>query len=246
MTDRFPDPHAQHDPLLVAALAAGDLATADRELAESLTSRCTDCALLEADLRAITAASAALPGRTRPRDFTLRAEDAARLRRRGWRGVVRAFAGPGAGALRPLATGLTTLGIAGLLVAAMPAFPLGGSAGTPALSAAASPDVPKVLDAAGGPEATSSPDRDNQYSGASQAPDRPITGRGGSLQRDRLDGSQGSNAGNPTSSGQPGVVAPSAPGSRTASPLVILSGTFLILGLGLFGLRWTARRLGDG
>jgi hypothetical protein len=31
--------------------------------------------------------------------------------------------------------------------------------------------------------------------------------------------------------------------SRPASPLVILSGAFLIVGIGLFGVRWTARRL---
>ena len=86
MTDRIPASHAEHDPLLVAALAAGDLEPAERELAEALASRCSDCALLAADLRAITAASAALPARTRPRDFSLRAEDAARLRRRAWRG----------------------------------------------------------------------------------------------------------------------------------------------------------------
>jgi hypothetical protein len=33
---------------------------------------------------------------------------------------------------------------------------------------------------------------------------------------------------------------------RAASPLAVLSGSFLIVGLGLFGLRWSARRLGDG
>jgi hypothetical protein len=30
------------------------------------------------------------------------------------------------------------------------------------------------------------------------------------------------------------------------SPMLIVAGLLLLLGLGLFGLRWTARRLGDG
>jgi hypothetical protein len=39
------------------------------------------------------------------------------------------------------------------------------------------------------------------------------------------------------------VIAPS--GARPPSPLVVLSGALLIVGLGLFGIRWTARRLAD-
>jgi hypothetical protein len=243
MTDRIPASHAEHDPLLVAALAAGDLEPADRELATSLASTCAECALLEADLRAIATASAALPARTRPRDFSLRAEDAARLRRRGWRGLVRAFAGPRSGALRPLATGLTTLGIAGLLVAAMPAFPLGGSAAAPApAQAPGSSDTPKSVDTASEDPGTA------QYSGRSQPPLNPVPARGPagpSPERDRLDRLDGGAVESVGPSAQP-VAAPSAPVARAASPLVALSGTFLILGLGLFGLRWTARRLGDG
>ncbi len=30
------------------------------------------------------------------------------------------------------------------------------------------------------------------------------------------------------------------------STLIVVAGILLIIGLGLFGLRWTARRLGDG
>jgi hypothetical protein len=44
-------------------------------------------------------------------------------------------------------------------------------------------------------------------------------------------------------SGQPESAAPVG---RAASPLAVLSGALLVLGLGLFGLRWTARRLSDG
>jgi hypothetical protein len=244
MTDRIPTSHAQHDPFLVAALAAGDLEGADRELAETLASACAGCALLAADLRAIATASAALPARTRPRDFFIRAEDAARLRRRSWRGLLAAFVGPRSGALRPLAAGLTTLGIAGLLLGVMPSLPLGGSAAAPAGSAGASAEVPKTVDTASGAEPTRDPGKDgNQYSAAPQPALVPVSGPAGpSVEIDRLDG-EGRDAAEPAASGQPGATAPAA---RAASPLVVLSGAFLILGLGLFGLRWTARRLGDG
>lgn len=237
MTDRIPGSHAEHDPLLVAALAAGDLEPADRELGERLAS-CTECALLAADLRAIAKVTSTLPPRARPRDFSLRAEDAARLRRRGWRGFVAAFGGRRSAALKPLATGLTTLGIAGLLLAALPAVPLGGS-GAPQQGAAAptgsSTDVKEVYtDTAGGAGESGAPPRAvAEYSQQPEAPGEPapVTGPvGPPLDVD-------------APSAQPDAVPPNAP---MPSPLAMLSGAFLVLGLGLFGLRWTARRLVDG
>lgn len=251
MTDRIPTSHTEHDPLLIAAFTAGDLGGADLERAELLASGCPDCALLAADLRAIATATAALPPAVRPRDFSLRAEDAARFRRRGWRGLVRAFAGPGSGALKPLATGLTTIGLAGLLLAAMPTIQLGGSAAAPGgaggPAAAASGDLPKSVDTVGGSSASDDQGRED-YAAQSQPPAAiPVTGYGPAASPLLVDRgvADASTAPDVAQSPQPEVPAPVAPAVPAASPLVVLSGTFLIVGLGLFGLRWSARRLGD-
>lgn len=117
--------HAQHDPLLVVSLAAGDLTGADRDLASAQIAGCGDCATLHDDLLAIARATAALPTAVRPRDFQLSPEQAARLRPLGWRRFVAAFASPRLALTRQLGVGLTTLGIAGLLVSVLPTVNLG-------------------------------------------------------------------------------------------------------------------------
>jgi hypothetical protein len=117
--------HDDHDPTIVAALAADDLEGADRNRAEALVARCGECALLLADLGAIAGATAALPQVPRPRDFTLTPDDAARLRPAGWRGLVAAFGRSGVAAARPLAIGLTTIGIVGLVLTAVPSQEVG-------------------------------------------------------------------------------------------------------------------------
>ena len=87
-------------------------------------STCGECAALHADLGAIAAATRALPDPIRPRSFTLSAEQAERLRPTGWRRLSglrldqRRFT-------RPMAIACTTLGLAGLLLAALPSAPLG-------------------------------------------------------------------------------------------------------------------------
>src|SRR2546428_13110559 len=86
--------HAQHDPLLVASLAAGDLAGADRDHATAQIASCADCAELHADLILIARATAALPPAVAPRDFTLTPEQPAALRPGGWRRLVAAISGP--------------------------------------------------------------------------------------------------------------------------------------------------------
>lgn len=248
MTDRFPASHADHDPLLVAASVAGDLGRADREQAELLASTCADCALLEADLRAIATATAALPKPLRQRDFSLSAEDAARLRKRGWRGLVGVLAGPRSAGLKPLATGLTTLGIAGLLLAALPAIQLGGSAAAPtgpAAPAAAPSGAETGSDMGFVPAATTAPPRLGGYAAESEPPrdsapvSRPVASP---VAVEQDDGDAGPVVPDEAPSGQP---EPAAPVVRASSPLAALSGAFLVLGLALFGLRWTARRLSD-
>jgi hypothetical protein len=250
MTDRFPASHSEHDLLLIAAFSAGDLGAGDREGAALLASTCADCALLEADLRAIATATAALPKPVRRRDFTLGPEDAARLRGLGWRGFVRTLAGPRSAALKPLATGLTTLGIAGLLLAALPAIQLGGSAGSP-IGAAAPAAAPSRADSESGtnyffPAATTAPSRVREDAAESAPPRdvlpaaRPVASP---LEVDTAGGDEGPAVPDKAPTGQP---EPAAPVVRAPSPLAVLSGVFIVLGLALFGICWTARRLSDG
>ncbi len=129
--------HATHDTLLVAALADRTIGAADRERAEALVARCGLCAALRDDMVAIRSATRALPTPPRRRDYRLAADDASRLRPGGWRRLVAALRSSG-DVTRPLAVGLTTLGLAGLLVATVPSIltgsvPLGPSSGAAAL-----------------------------------------------------------------------------------------------------------------
>ena len=116
--------HARHDPLRVAE-AADRGATLPPDLAA-----CPDCRALHADLVAIAAAlpGAALP--VRPRDYRLTPDDAARLRRTGWRRWFATIGSPRDTITRPLAVGLTTLGLAGLLVAGIPSLAPSSSSGS--------------------------------------------------------------------------------------------------------------------
>jgi hypothetical protein len=128
--------HDQHDPILVAALAADDLAGTDRDHALELTRTCTDCATLHDDLLALARATAAAPPpfATRPRDFQLTPADAARLRPSGWRRLVAAISSSRTIVSRPLGVGLATLGIVGLLVGNVQ-LGSGASAGAPSAAA---------------------------------------------------------------------------------------------------------------
>ena len=124
------DLHEQHDPILVVSLASGDLATADRDraTAQSLVETCADCARLHDDVLAIAAATKALPARDRaPATSGSRRSRRRRLRPAGWR---RFFAGPPRALFsRQLGVGLTTLGIAGLLISSIVSLPLGRDGG---------------------------------------------------------------------------------------------------------------------
>jgi hypothetical protein len=128
--------HVRHDPLRVAeAVDRGG------RLAPVLLF-CDPCGQLYADLLALTSsiAHAAVP--PRPRDFTLRADDARRLRLNAWRSWWHSFGSARDAVTRPLAFGLTTLGLAGLLLTAAPTLiPMG--------SAAAPPEADRVLSVGG-------------------------------------------------------------------------------------------------
>lgn len=129
--------HIQHDPLLVASLAAGDLAGADRDQANAQIAACADCAELHADLIAIARATAALPPAVAPRDFTLSPQQAAALRPVGWRRLVAAIGGSRPLMSRQLGIGLATVGLAGLLVSTLPGIQVENRAAAPASGSAA-------------------------------------------------------------------------------------------------------------
>lgn len=117
-----PAAEAQDHAALIAALDAGDLAGPDLARAERLLAGCAGCGSLRDDLAAIRVAMIALPSPARRRDYRLTEEDAARLRPSGWRRVAGWLAAPRS-SVRPLATGLATLGVVGLLLTAgLPGF----------------------------------------------------------------------------------------------------------------------------
>ena len=125
----LPATHATHDPLAIAAYAAGDATGDELAAASTLVATCEACAALHHDLRAI---ALALPATTapapRPRDFRLTPDQAASLAPTGWRRLLAPFAGPSFGFAKPLGTGLATLGLTGILVAGASGIPLGGGA----------------------------------------------------------------------------------------------------------------------
>ena len=270
--------HASHDRLLVAALAdrgADALTLRDRAKAEAQVAACRDCAALHADLVMLTAAipTAAIPAR--PRDFTLSPADVERLRPRGLRRLIGLIGSSNDAFTRPLALGLTTLGIVGLLVASLPGALSGfGSAGAaPVLStvgsavgestsgaqaaASAAPSAaaaPAAAGSGGGIAAApapsgAAPQADGSFGRVSVAA-RP-SASGGDDSKAVYGADNGAPATN--SAGQNGYGGTERTGDLLSvgdeasgvSPLVVIAGAMVIVGLGLFGLRWSARRLRD-
>ena len=122
--------HAAHDTHVIAAAVDRTADERTRHTAELQMAECHDCASLFADLRAISSGLGELP-RSIPvtRDFRITPERAAKLRPRGWRRFLDGFSRTPS--LRPFASALTTLGVAGLvLTIALPSLGLfGGLAG---------------------------------------------------------------------------------------------------------------------
>jgi hypothetical protein len=263
--------HDTHDRLLVAAAAAGDLAGPELAGSETLLATCPDCRALHAELLAIAATTRHLPAPARPptMDFRITPDRAAELARGGlWRRLLRPFGRPGRGTVRPLAAAFTTLGLAGLMLAALPSIQLGGSSagasagayvntaldsGMPeqAPAATAGPEIESPRDAAGGVPASgdTAAERTTGELFGSLAQPLPSTYADGTLP------SFTSNTkGSGTATAPPTATAAPAPagdrlafavsdGSGGPSPLVLLSLGLLAIGLGLFLLRRLALRL---
>lgn len=271
MTDPFAtSDHASHDTILVASLADHSLPASERAAAEALVATCSQCADLGADLLALRAATMAMPTLARPNDYTLTARDAVRLRSGGWRRFV-AILGTSRDALsRPLAVGLTTLGLAGLLASAAPSLMMGGATSASAPTTISAPaggatsengdgsgrlgPVP-AASAAAAAAPSAAPPEGGIYGSAVDPSAAPLPARaplanGATKPSDTTAITNGTAGGRAATSGdksrEPGTSDDLLYGQDLGgvSPLVVLSIAFLIGGLGLFAMRWTARRFG--
>ena len=195
-----------------------------------------------------------------------------RLRPNGWRRLVAIFGSPRDVFSRPLAFGLTTLGLAGLLVATVPGVLFGPGGATATFSsvgesvggadanpetvgaprAAAAPSAapsagqsfgPALLAPAAGPSAAPAPVAPSGASPSGGTYDSLVVGP---------DASSGAAAVAPESSSEQREAYGATAAKSTAevsverSEVMVVASLLLIVGLGLFALRWTSRRLGDG
>jgi hypothetical protein len=229
--------HAAHDLLLVAALADRELAGPEYGRARAQVDACADCAALHADLRALAVATHELPAIPRPREFTLRPQDAERLRPNLVRRLLGSLGTARDGISRPLAMGFTTLGLAGLLVGVVPGALSSGAAG-----ASSAPEAARLEAMSSAPAATRQYDAADGGTGSNpqQEYGAPAASSGSALA-----GGQGEDSdffANGDEAADPSVSL--APDSTGVSLPIVLSGSLLIVGLGLFALRWTSRRFG--
>jgi hypothetical protein len=255
-----PAAHEGHDVSIVAALAARpvDLGESETTAAQAQVASCTACAEALADFVALQTALPRTATPRRPRDFQLTPADAERLHRSGWRRFLGYFGSPRDGFSRPLAIVLTTLGLAGVLLASIPSATLMGGSGGAAPASEAAP----IQQAAPAP-AASEPGTDRTALGAAP-PDAglpsaaPSTSSAAAASTSSEAGTASTEAATaPTDThvftgGNPDEVAPDITGGvDTAlrgdaggfSVLFVVGGVLLIAGLALFGLRWSARRL---
>ncbi len=267
-----PATHATHDPELIAAAVGGALDASERRLIDERLSTCAPCAELHADLLAIASAQRAVPTPSRPRDFQLTPADAHRLRPRGLRAVLAAIGSSRDAFSKPLALGLTTLGLVGLLVGTMPAFGLSGAASAsagPGINAygdakSADPDAlsegagdgtvfggqddPQPAPSAAAPSsAVAAAPEPSAAATVAAAPGAPITGtepprEAASPVTDTADSSAETLAANRATD----AALFADPTAGGPSPLLVGSALMLLSGIALFAARWGARRLGSG
>jgi len=128
-------PHAGHDVLVLAAAADHDPDPATVALVERMTAECAECAAIAADLRFLAGGLATLPPEVAaPRDFRITDVQAERLRRGGFlRRLLLPFGVDGLPGMKPLASALTVVGLAGILLTNLPIslLPSAGSAAAP-------------------------------------------------------------------------------------------------------------------
>ncbi len=209
---------------------------------------------------ALSAAVKALPTPLRPREFTLTPADAERLRVSGWRRLIAAIGSSKDAFSRPLALGFTTLGLAGLLLSSV-SLPFGGATsgqrtletvGAPAGdSAAGSATQEFAAEASGAPVAPEVSGPAMAATGPSAAPSEatqlaPAPSPGEAAPDVLFEGGESSPLPGEPQADRNLYSAFDADGSLGPSPMFLAAAILFVIGLGLFGLRWTARRLGDG
>ena len=250
--------HEAHDRLLIASLVDRSISDAERARAAAQLTTCAACAQLHEDLVALAAATRALPVPPRGRDFALTSADAARLRGSRWRRLIAAIGSTRDVFSRPLAIGLTTLGVAGLLVATVPMpFMAGGATAERALAPIGAATEDGTAGSAPGDDFAAQSSAASALpgeSGPAMAATEPSAEPSGvaeaapeDLEPDVLfqGGDTSPLPGEPDANRNLYQTGFDARGSEP-SPMFIVAGLLLLMGLGLFGLRWTARRLGDG
>lgn len=233
-----PTLHAAHDLTLIAALAARtpDLTEPQMTAANEQLASCDACTALLADLVTLQTALPTTSTPPRPRDFSLTPADAERLRRTGWRRFLGLIGSARDNVSRPLAVGFTSLGVAGLLLAS--ASSLIGGAGTQAIL---SPVGAAVEQAAPAPAA--SPMASGAAASAPAAETYGTDRMSVTIDPDasgNADGGVFSGAGDVAGDGALVALRDDASG---LSVMFVVAGTLLLVGLGLFALRWSARRL---
>ena len=260
--------HATHDEMLIARLYGDDVDARERARALELVSGCDECSALYADLGAIAAATTTLSLPSRPRDFALTEDDAARLRphrggrarllgifrRRSFGGVLVALGFSGlalTSALSMLGTAPTTMSTDARLAAA-PAVGLASSnaysQGGVAIPQPAATPAPNKAIASAAPAASGSPGGEAAFSSA--APSPPTLGPLSSTALDLTTTTEApalpaGGAGEPTPGappGQPWTALPSQAGPDW-TPLVLAgSAVALVLGLAVLLVPIVLRR----
>ena len=266
----LPDDHHQHDLALVAALAAGDAQGRDHTRATQLVTDCTHCALVRDDLVALAAELRTLPAPRRTRDFRLTADQAAALKPTGWRRLLGVFGSSGFRFATPLGTTMATLGIAGLLLAAVPSLPGSGTTGegapgdgdaatsqvqiaAPARSAAAASSAPQpqgeMPSASAAASASAGPATGTQEYPTDQYGNPADTSAGGTgpaassppRELAQPDATKATGA-DQAGAGQPSQLRSTA-NAAADGRLVLVASLLVVTGLLLVGLRYTGRRL---
>jgi hypothetical protein len=255
----LPPSHTDHDPLAIAAYAAGDATGPELDDALALVAACTDCAALHHDLRAIAAALPDLPAPPRTRDFRLTPEQAASLRPSGWRRLLAPFAGPKFAFAGPLGAGLATLGLAGILVAGSFGVPLAatapadGAAGAAASDAVAVDMAPQMAPGSTAAAPTAPVELRAPNAGVASPGASPIPPSGGDIAGEAPSGDPkmtiaGSEPNTGEASPDEAVRVSAADQLVTPAPvngntLARLAALVLVLGVVLGGLRVVARRV---
>jgi hypothetical protein len=227
--------------MLIAALAARepDLTEAEGARARDQIASCAACTDLLADLVVLQVALPTASTPSRPRDFSLSPADAARLRAGGWRRALGFFGSARDSFSRPLAVGLTTLGLAGLLVGTLPSV-IGGGGAASVLST-----VGNAVPAAG----ESIPLEAAPAAGGAAGTDRlSVSPEPGSSTVDEGGVFAGSNQEELDASGERDIASDTSNFARGGelsgqAALFTVGGLLLIAGMCLFALRWSARRL---